>query len=184
MRRRPGGEDGTVLVLVIGFAFVLVVMVGVVVNVSAVVLAKRGVASAADDAAVSAAQALDLEQLYRDGLRTQLPLSVAEARSRVATYASQVATEQPGLTLAVRVDGRTAVVTAAGERAGAGVVQRARWRRCSARHGLWGRGCADDGLAGVGEHRRGLDAPPRSGRAQGEAEQGLDPAGPDGTEVH
>lgn len=112
MRRRTGGDDGTVLMLVIGFAFTLVVMVGVVVNVSAVVLAKRGVASAADGAAVAAAQALDLDQLYRNGLGEQLPLSLAEARSRVATYTTQAAAEQPGLVLVVRLDGRTAVVTA------------------------------------------------------------------------
>lgn len=105
-------EDGTVLVLIIGFAFVLIVMVGVVVNVSAVVLAKRGVASAADGAAVSAAQSLDVEALYRDGLRDQVPLSLAEARGRVATYNTQAEAQQPGLALVVRLDGRTAVVTA------------------------------------------------------------------------
>lgn len=99
--------------LVIGFALLLVVMVGVVVNVSAVVLAKRGVASSADGAAVAAAQSLDVDRLYRDGLGGQLPLSLAEARSRVATYSTQAAVEQPGLSLVVRVDGRTAVVTAA-----------------------------------------------------------------------
>ena len=105
-------DDGTVLVLVIGFAFILVVMVAVVVNVSAVVLAKRGVASAADGAAVSAAQSLDVEALYRDGLREQLPLNLAEARGRVATYNIQAEAQQPGLALVVRLDGRTAVVTA------------------------------------------------------------------------
>lgn len=109
---RDRREDGTVLVLVIGFAFVLLVMVGVVVNVSAVVLAKRGVASAADGAAVSAAQSLDIEALYRDGLRDQVPLNLAEARSRVATYSNQAELQQPGLVLVVRLDGRTAVVTA------------------------------------------------------------------------
>jgi len=105
-------DEGTVLVLVIGFAFILVVMVAVVVNVSAVVLAKRGVASAADGAAVSAAQSLDVEALYRDGLREQLPLSLAGARARVATYNTQAEAQQPGLALVVRLDGRAAVVTA------------------------------------------------------------------------
>lgn len=109
---RARREEGTVLVLVIGFAFVLLVMVGVVVNVSAVVLAKRGVSSAADGAAVSAAQSLDIEALYRDGLREQVPLSLAEARGRVATYSTSAELQQPGLALVVRLDGRTAVVTA------------------------------------------------------------------------
>lgn len=110
MRERR--EQGTVLVLVIGFVFVLLVMVGVVVNVSAVVLAKRGVSGAADGAAVSAAQSLDIEALYRDGLREQVPLSLAVARGRVATYGTQAELRQPGLALVVRLDGRTAVVTA------------------------------------------------------------------------
>lgn len=105
-------DDGTVLPLVIGFAFVLLVMVGVVVDVSAVVLAKRAVASAADGAAVSAAQSLDVDALYRDGLGQQIPLSQAEASRRVAVYNAQAAVQQPGLQLAVAVEGRTAVVTA------------------------------------------------------------------------
>lgn len=110
--RRCGDDEGTVLVLVIGFALILIAMVGVVVDVSSVVLAKRGVASAADGAAVSAAQSLDLEALYRDGLRTQIPLSAGEARNRVATYEARARAQQPGLELTVQVDGRTAVVTA------------------------------------------------------------------------
>lgn len=110
--RRRDDDEGTVLVLVIGFALILIAMVGVVVDVSAVVLAKRGVAGAADGAAVSAAQSLDLEALYRDGLRTQIPLSAGEARSRVAAYEARAVAQQPGLQLSVQVDGRTAVVTA------------------------------------------------------------------------
>jgi Flp pilus assembly protein TadG len=110
--RRAEGDRGTVLMLVIGFAIILIVMVGVVVDVSAVVLAKRSVAASADGAAVSAAQSLDLEALYRDGLRDQLPLDPAEAASRVAAYEAQAALGQPGLRLSVQVDGRTAVVTA------------------------------------------------------------------------
>jgi hypothetical protein len=108
---RPRGEDGSVLVLVLGFTGILVVLVAVVVNVSAVVLAKRGVASAADGAAVSAAQSLDLAQLYAAGLGEAIPLSGSEAVARVAAYEVRARREQPGISLAVRVDGRTAVVT-------------------------------------------------------------------------
>jgi Flp pilus assembly protein TadG len=104
-------EDGSVLLLVIGFAGILLTLVAVVVDVSAVVLAKRGVASAADGAAVSAAQALDLQAAYGEGLGAQLPLSAGEARARVAAYEAQVRGAQPGLRLALRLEGRTAVVT-------------------------------------------------------------------------
>jgi hypothetical protein len=113
VRRRAQGEDGTVLMLVIGFTFLLLVMVGVVVDVSAVVLAKRAVVGAADGAAVSAAQSLDLDRLYREGLGEQIPLDPAVARARVGEYERRVGADQPGLSLVVRVDGRTAVVTAA-----------------------------------------------------------------------
>lgn len=110
--RRPAGEDGTVLVLTLGFAGLLLVMVGVVVNVSAVVLAKRGAASAADGAAVSAAQSLDLDALYAQGLGGQVPLSLADASSRVQAYAADAQTGQPGLVLSLDLEGTTAVVEA------------------------------------------------------------------------
>ena len=106
------GDDGSVLVLVLGFFGILVLMVAVVVNVSAVVLAKRAVSSAADGAAVSAAQALDLAVLRRGGLGASIPLDPDEAGGRVADYRALAQLEQPGLGLAVRVEGRTAVVTA------------------------------------------------------------------------
>jgi Flp pilus assembly protein TadG len=109
--RRAAGDDGTILVLTLGFVAILLVMVGVVVNVSSVVLAKRGVASAADGAAVSAAQALDLATLYDRGLGSQVPLSVVDANARVQAYAAGVRSGQPGLQLTLQsvADG-TAVV--------------------------------------------------------------------------
>ena len=110
-RRRCQGDDGTILVLTLGFVLVLVVMVGVVVNVSSVVLAKRGVASAADGAAVSAAQALDLNTLYAEGLDAQVPLSYGDADARVQAYAADARSGQPGLQLSLAsVAGGTAVV--------------------------------------------------------------------------
>lgn len=110
--RRPRGEQGTVLVLVLGFHAVLVLLVGVVVDVSSVVLAKRAVAGAADGAAVSAAQALDLDALYAGGLGEQVPLHLGEARRRVAAYEAWVQEHQPGLALGLRLEGGTAVVHA------------------------------------------------------------------------
>ena len=109
---RPG-DDGTVLVLTLGFAGILLVVVAIVVNVSAVVLAKRGVASAADGAAVSAAQALDLATLYEQGLRGDIPLDASAAVDRVLAYEDAAQSGQPGLRLQVRVEGTTAVVTGA-----------------------------------------------------------------------
>ena len=106
-------DDGTILVLLLGLTAVLMLMVAVVVNVSSVVLAKRALVSAADGAAVSAAQSLDLDALYAEGLGSgRVPLDAAVARSRVAAYEAQAAAGQPGLQLVVAVsaDGRTAIV--------------------------------------------------------------------------
>lgn len=110
MSRRVRGDDGTILVLTLGFLAVLVVAAGVVANVSSVVLAKRGVASAADGAAVSAAQALDLTALYEQGLGAEVPLSAADAGAPVQAYAADARAGQPGLQLSLTLDGTTAVV--------------------------------------------------------------------------
>lgn len=61
---RGGDDQGSVLILLLGFAVLALVLVGVVADLSKVFLAKRALASTADGAAISAAQALDLEALY------------------------------------------------------------------------------------------------------------------------
>lgn len=101
------------LVLVLGLFAVLLLLVGVVVNVSAVVLAKRSLASSADGAAVSGAQALDYSVFYASGPGQGVPLSDAGVSERVAAYEGHAAVGQPGLRLSARVEGGfTAVVTA------------------------------------------------------------------------
>jgi Flp pilus assembly protein TadG len=110
--RRARDDEGTILVLTLGLVGLLLVVVAVVVDVSAVILAKRGVASAADGAAISAAQALDEQALYDEGLGARIPLSGQQAAARVAAYQADAAVGQPGLRLAVRIEsGTTAVVT-------------------------------------------------------------------------
>ena len=113
MRRPdPLDDEGTILVLLLGFTAVLLLMVAVVVNVSSVILAKRGVVSAADGAAVSAAQALDLDALYARGLGDgRIPLDAREAAGRVADYQAAAQPGQPGLQLRLaRIDEGTTVV--------------------------------------------------------------------------
>ncbi len=113
MRRVPHGDDGSVLVLVLGLFAVLLLLVGVVVDVSAVVLARRSLSSTADGAAVAAAQALDEAVFYTRGPGEGVPLSPAGVAQQVASYAGAVADDQPGLVLTGAVDGGyTAVVTA------------------------------------------------------------------------
>lgn len=111
--RRPDAQDaGTILVLLLGFTAVLLLMVAVVVNVSSVILAKRGLASATDGAAVAAAQELDVSVLYERALGDRIPLDPARVGMRVEQYEAQMRRSQPGLDLRgeVAADGATAVV--------------------------------------------------------------------------
>lgn len=101
------------LVLVLGLFGVLLLLVALVVDVSVVVLAKRSVASAADGAAISAAQAIDDTAFYARGLQDRVPLSEGGVAERVAAYEAQAESDQPGLQLSAGVDGAgTAVVVA------------------------------------------------------------------------
>ncbi|MDP9102345.1 MAG: pilus assembly protein TadG-related protein [Actinomycetota bacterium] len=119
MRPAAGGpetpEDGSVTVLVLGLAGVLLAMVAVVVDVSAVILAKRAVASAADGAASLAAQQADEGAIRRDGVGTAVRLDPTLVAQSVADYEVRADRDQPGLQLRVTVapgDLATATVTA------------------------------------------------------------------------
>jgi hypothetical protein len=111
-RLDPRDDSGTILVLVLGFTAVLLMLVGVVLSVSSVVLAKRALASATDGAAVAAAQELDLAVLYERGLGQTIPLSREQVREAVERYQLRVQGAQPGIDLVgdVSSDGTTALV--------------------------------------------------------------------------
>lgn len=114
MTDRPSGERGTILPLVLGFATLLLLLVAVVVDVSAVILAQRGAASVADGAAVAAAQQLDRDAVYAKGLGAAIPLSPDGVQQVVSDYAGRAAEVQPGLQLTASLDetATTATVTA------------------------------------------------------------------------
>ncbi|MDT7536917.1 MAG: hypothetical protein QOI82_502 [Actinomycetota bacterium] len=113
-RARPQGDDGTILVLVLGFTALLLVLVAVVVDVSAVILAKRGAASAADGAAIAASQQLDQSAVYANGLGEAIPLSLDDVQQVVRVYGERAAESQQGLELSAGLDPTqmTATVTA------------------------------------------------------------------------
>lgn len=95
------------LVLVLGLVAVLLLLVGVVVDVSAVVLARRALSASADGAAVSAAQALDVAAFQAQGPAGGVPLSEVGVQERVTAYPVP-----PGVVLSgVVEDGHVAVVT-------------------------------------------------------------------------
>lgn len=101
-------ERGTVLLLTVFLGFVLVVLTAVVVDASAAFLARRSLSSAADGAALHAAQEVDLDAYYA-GSGALLPL--ADPRDAVEDY---VATHVPGAAVVdVATDGTTVTVTLA-----------------------------------------------------------------------
>jgi uncharacterized membrane protein len=95
VRRPVGGsrsarDGGTILTLTLGYLVVAAMLAVVVTDVSAVYLARRSVASAADGAALAAAQRLDEASLYSGstgstgGAGSDLPL--ADVQAAVSTY--------------------------------------------------------------------------------------------------
>jgi hypothetical protein len=86
--RRRRRDDGSILVLVIGYTAIASVLVVVGVDTSKVFLARRALASAADAAALAAAQGVDRDALYNGaGPRCGRPLPLS--RDRAASLAAR-----------------------------------------------------------------------------------------------
>ncbi len=105
---RPRDEQGSVSVLIIGFAFVLALAIAVVIDASAAYLQRQGLNTLADGAALRGA---DLgatgEDVYSGGVGAgSLELTAGVARAAVRDYLTQVGAYQryPGLSYTVRVD--------------------------------------------------------------------------------
>jgi Flp pilus assembly protein TadG len=105
--RRPTGDEGSVLLLTLGLSVIVLLLVAVVVDVSAVILAKRGVSSAADGAALAAAQQPDRGAISdrANALVGRLPLDEVAVQGVVAAYEGDAEDGLPGLQLVARVDG-------------------------------------------------------------------------------
>ncbi|WP_250290273.1 MULTISPECIES: pilus assembly protein TadG-related protein [unclassified Frankia] len=91
MRRGPGGhrvrDEGSILILTLGYVLVALMLALVVTDVSVVYLARRSLASAADGAALAAAQSVDETAIYTaTGELQRLPLTAVAAT--VAQYQS------------------------------------------------------------------------------------------------
>jgi uncharacterized membrane protein len=81
-RRRPRNDDGSIMVLIIGYTAIAAVLIVVGIDVSKVFLAQRALAAAADSAALSAAQGVDTEAIYAGSgpaCGTVLPLAQPHA---------------------------------------------------------------------------------------------------------
>jgi Putative Flp pilus-assembly TadE/G-like len=79
---REGGDDGSILVLIIGYTAIAAVLIVVGIDVSKVFLAQRALASTADSAALAAAQGVDTHAVYDGpGLRCGAPLPLDQQRA-------------------------------------------------------------------------------------------------------
>lgn len=86
MRRGGGRDDGSITLLVIGYTVIAAVLVVAGIDVSKVFLARRALASAADAAALAAAQQVDRSAVYAGtagGCGQLLPIDV-DAAGRAA----------------------------------------------------------------------------------------------------
>src|SRR3954467_15887119 len=93
MRRRLAGagssDEGTILLLTIGFALIALSLVLVVTDASKVFLTRRSLVSAADGAALAGVQSLDREAFYAGDDGAALPLEVDTANAAVRAYVDQ-----------------------------------------------------------------------------------------------
>jgi uncharacterized membrane protein len=106
MSRPPANEEGTILLLTLGCLTIALMLVVVVVDASAVFLARRSLASAADGASVAAAQAVSKPLVYAHGAGARLPLTQVQAA--VTRYAGDSALQA---TVEHGTEGDTVVVT-------------------------------------------------------------------------
>ena len=83
-RTDPPQEDGSILLLTLGCVTIALLLVVVVVDASAVFLARRSLAADADGASLAAAQTVSGPQVYARGAGPRLPL--AQVQAAVARY--------------------------------------------------------------------------------------------------
>lgn len=107
-----GEEGGQVTVLIIGFALVLLLAIGVTVDASAAYLERESLATLADGAALAAADQAQGTPAYDGGLRATAPLDVRTARASVAEHlgVTGATRDHPGLAAVVDVVGDRVVV--------------------------------------------------------------------------
>ena len=110
MRRRT--EHGSITPLVVGFAFLVAVLVAVVVDASAAYLRRQGLNSVADAAALAATDGLQGDRVYTHGLDGLAGIDPAAARRYAEDYlrASGVLARYPGLVWTVSTSATSVLV--------------------------------------------------------------------------
>jgi len=103
---------GSITPLVVGFALLVALLVGVVVDGSAAYLERQGLDAVADAAALAATDGIEGGQVYTRGLDGRAQIDPATARLYAADYLSTSAVRDrfPGLSYSVQTRGDTVVV--------------------------------------------------------------------------
>jgi hypothetical protein len=98
--------------LIIGFAVVVAMLVGVVVDASAAYLRRQGLNAAADAAALAATDGIQGEEVYTHGLGKRAEIDPQAARRYVEDYvtSSGIRRRFPGLDYSVQTTTNTVVV--------------------------------------------------------------------------
>lgn len=76
-------DEGSILILSLGFIIICILALGVVVDASTVFLARRSLQGQADAAALAGAQAIDLGAYYASGASPRIRLDGARIRAAV-----------------------------------------------------------------------------------------------------
>lgn len=114
------GDGGTIMLLTLGYLVVALMLVAVVVDVSAVFLARRSLASDCDAASIAAAQQVSQRPLYQGGDGPRLVLDPGVAGPGAAGETLQADVGAGGTTVVVR--GRRRVSLPLGHLLGLGSV--------------------------------------------------------------
>ena len=107
-------EDGSVLLFGLGLSIAALMIATVAINVAAVWTTRNVLDGIADGAALAAAQAIDADVVYQDGIGTRLRISENTARSRVRQYvqAANVRSQVTQFSIrTIKVSGTSVTVT-------------------------------------------------------------------------
>lgn len=80
-RRLAGHDDGTVLVMAVGGVLLVLAVVLVLADASSLFMRRTALMTVADNAALAAANAIDVDAIYASGVGSQLQLDPAQART-------------------------------------------------------------------------------------------------------
>lgn len=105
-------DRGQVSVLIVGFAIVLILTVGLVVDASAAYLQRQSLDNLADGAALAGADEVRGDPLYTGGLDDRVPIDPEIAGQAVRAYLRGIDAyaDHPGLRFEVSVRDRSVVV--------------------------------------------------------------------------